>query len=129
MASGGRLLLTVPSPFHQKALTARGESLQVVDEVVSIEDLLKLASDIGGRLTYFQMISVWCVNDYIHAMIERDAGRYGSLTESEKLPIKGWLRGTLVDRVWTWVIKLSRWNAWCRLARRWRVRMRLPRDR
>jgi len=88
----------VPSPGKQASLYASGHGLQVVDEVVTLEDLHLVARSVGGVLTYFNMISIWDTNDYIHAVIERGAESIRSLAENDKLPIKGWGRRTIWKR-------------------------------
>lgn len=97
LSQKGKILFTVPSPGKQLALQTSGEGLQIVDEVVTLEDLVKVASDTGGMLTYFNSISIWETNDYLHVMIERDA-KVGPLTVEEMLPIKGWPHRGLFSR-------------------------------
>ena len=94
----GRILVTVPSPGKQASLYATGEGLQIVDEIVTLEDLRLIARSVGGVLTYFNMISVWDTNDYIHAVVERGAEPIRSLAENDKLPIKGWEPRTIWKR-------------------------------
>jgi len=95
----GRILLTVPSPGKQRMLKESGQGLQIIDEVVSLEDLRELARSVKGTLTYFNMISVWQTNDYVHAVVERGADRPGEITQFNMVPIKGcskrnlWIRG------------------------------------
>jgi len=90
LSKKGMILLTIPSPGKQESLYATGEGLQVVDEIVTIEDLLKIGKDVDGVLTYFRMISVWNTNDYIHAIVERGADTISEIGQDDKLPIKGW---------------------------------------
>lgn len=72
MGPTSTLLITVPSVSHQRALRARGGGgLQVVDEEISVEDLLWLANAVGGFLSYYSRISVFSHNDYAHVVIER----------------------------------------------------------
>jgi SAM-dependent methyltransferase len=119
LAADGRLILTLPSPGHQSMLRARGEGLQVVDETVTLDDLIKLAGDVSGALTYFNSISVWGSNDYLHAVIERGADRELPLTAQGRIPIKGWPKQSLADRVWR---ILSEKGERGRLQRAWRRR-------
>ncbi len=95
----GRILLTVPSPGKQASLYASGKGLQPVDEVVTLEDLMRLAGDVKGTVTYFNSISVWETNDYLHAVIELDADHVRPIEDSDCSPIKGWQRRTLWRRV------------------------------
>ncbi len=95
-----RILFTVPSPGKQASLYATGKGLQVIDEVVTLEDLSNAAADVGAVLTYFNMISVWETDDYIHAVVERDADQVKPIRAADMLPIKGWPRQSLVVRGW-----------------------------
>jgi trans-aconitate methyltransferase len=91
MTPQGRVLLTVPSEQTQKSLSDPQNTAhkpQVIDEVVSLSDLMQLAEEIGGSLTYFASISVWQSNDYVHAIVERRADRSLALTEVDRLPVK-----------------------------------------
>ncbi len=95
-----RILFTVPSPGKQASLYETGKGLQIVDEVVTLEDLSKAAADVGAVLTYFNMVSVWETNDYIHAVVERDAAQVKPIRAADMLSIKGWPRQSLVVRGW-----------------------------
>jgi hypothetical protein len=77
LSEDGKIVITIPSPGNQHSLYEKGPGLQIVDKIVTLEDLVKLANDVGGTLTYFNTISVWETNDYIHAMIEKDVSRLG----------------------------------------------------
>jgi len=69
----GRILLTVPSPYRQEFLRREyPDGLQIVDEVVDLKSLIKFADEVKGVLTYYNIISVWRVSDYIHVIIERE---------------------------------------------------------
>jgi SAM-dependent methyltransferase len=98
LSSDGKILFTVPSPGKQASLYATGEGLQIIDEVVTLDDLKLAADAVHGILTYFNMISVWETNDYIHAVIERDAARVRQMDTRDRIPLKGWARRTLRDR-------------------------------
>jgi SAM-dependent methyltransferase len=117
LAPGGRVLLTVPSLYHQRALQAAGTGLQIVDELVSLDDLNRLAVDLGATLSYFSTISVWRTNDYVHAIVELDAERYAPVTRDEWLPVKGCPRRCLSERV---LGRLGRAVGLNRLRSRWR---------
>lgn len=124
LASDGRLILTLPSPGHQALLAARGDGLQIVDETVTLDDLVRLARDVHGTLTYFNVISVWGANDYVHAVIERLADRELPLTDRGRLPLKGWCRRERAERVWRFlsrrigIDRLGQWWKRRRLERR-----------
>jgi len=98
LAPRGRLLLTLPSPGHQAWLRARGEELQVVDESVELSDLIALADDVGGTLAYYNRVSVWRTDDYVHAVIERGDPKPHPVGPPDQVPLKtqgppgGWAR-------------------------------------
>jgi SAM-dependent methyltransferase len=70
LADRGKVLITIPSPAKQEA-EARWGGLQIIDETVTLEDLMRIAKDVGGMLAYFDLVSIYHTNDYIHAVIER----------------------------------------------------------
>ena len=88
LAEEGRVLLTFPSPGHQAALAAAGEGLQIVDEVVTLDDMRDLARDVRAELTYFNLISVWRANDYVHAGITRGTGTVKALDDRTRIPLQ-----------------------------------------
>ncbi len=65
----GQVLITIPSQSHQENLMAAGKGLQVVDEVVSLQDLQVLADDIQGHLSYYNIVNVFRSGDYVHAVV------------------------------------------------------------
>ncbi len=115
LSKQGRILFTVPSPGKQASVYVAGKGLQVIDEVVTLEDLINVAKSVKGVLTYFSMISVWDTNDYVHVIIERGAEKIGQLGKAEKLPIKGWPRQNAWSRGWAFlsydlqVVRLQQW--------------------
>jgi SAM-dependent methyltransferase len=87
----GRILLTIPSEQTQKSLSDPRNTAhkpQVIDEVVSLADLVHLAEQTGARLTYFANISIWQSNDYVHAIVERDAESSRPLGAVDWVPVK-----------------------------------------
>lgn len=90
LSKKGKIFLTIPSPGKQAHLYSTGKGLQVVDEVVTLEDLVLLSNDVKGVLSYFGIISVWNTNDYIHVIVERGVEQIGEITSDDKLPIKSW---------------------------------------
>ena len=87
MSARSMCILTLPSPSHQRYLKEQGEGLQIVDEIVTLDDLQAFAQDVGGELSYFNMIHVWRANDYIHAVIERAAAA-APLVSADRTPLK-----------------------------------------
>jgi len=125
LAPAGRLILTLPSPGHQSMLRNRGEGLQIVDETVTLDDLIKLACEVNGAVTYFNSISVWGSNDYLHAVIERGADRELPLTAQGRIPIKGWPRQSPVSRIWRIVSERSGLGRFLRAWRRRRLESKM----
>jgi cyclopropane fatty-acyl-phospholipid synthase-like methyltransferase len=125
LAAGGRILLSIPSPAHQRHLRARGEGLQPVDEDVSIADLLRLAEDTHTTLSYFRQLSVFRTNDYVHAMLERDAETLRPLAPADRVPIKSWPRRGPAARGWHWFSRALGPARWAAERRRRRVERRL----
>jgi hypothetical protein len=82
--------------------------LQIVDEIVTLEDVTRIARDVGAALTYFNTISVWKTNDYVHAMIERDGNAVRPILLGDVLPIKGLPRRTFFNRAWSRIGDKSR---------------------
>lgn len=73
LAPQGTLVATVPSPLHQAHLKAHHpEELQIIDEVVTLDDVREFARVIGGEVVHFSYVSVWRTNDYLHFVIQRD---------------------------------------------------------
>lgn len=113
----GKILFTIPSPGKQAALYASGEGLQVVDEVVTLEDLIEVGKAVEGTLTYWSTISVWNTNDYIHAVVERGAAEIGTIAQQDYLPIKGFsslrqnlsYRGLVALTNLPGIVRVTRW--------------------
>jgi hypothetical protein len=88
LADNGRLILTLPSPAYQQFLRQRGEGLQIVDEVVTLDDLQRLATDVNCVITHYALISAFRTNDYIHAILERQCDHVAPITRADRLAIK-----------------------------------------
>ncbi len=122
MSENARLLLTVPSPGAQDAEERRGIMKQIVDETVTLEDMMQLARDVRGTLTYYSMVSIGYTNEYVHIMIERDVGPPRPLSAADMLPIKMsepyrfrtrlWRRLVAVGRKTLLYPKLRRMRTW-----------------
>lgn len=99
LAPDGRVLLTLPTVGKQDSLRRSGMGLQVVDEDVSPADLLRLAEEMQGSVTYYAMMSVWETNDYAHVQIERGIGQLTPIGPSDRIELKGWPRVPLGRRM------------------------------
>lgn len=68
----GSVALTCPTIQHQNFLKKKGKGLQVIDENVSLEDVDKLASDLGAHVTYYSHAPLpRAPHQYFHAVISR----------------------------------------------------------
>jgi glycosyltransferase involved in cell wall biosynthesis len=70
LAPGGRLIVTCPTPAHQRYLREHEPGgLQPVDEDVTRADFEQLARDLGGALDDFRERTIWRPGDYHHATV------------------------------------------------------------
>jgi hypothetical protein len=99
LAPRSRVLMTLPTVGKQDSLRRRGTGLQVVDEDVSLDDLVRLAEDVDGIVTYYAMMSVWETNDYAHVQIERGIGPVCPIGPTDRVDLKGWPRVALGRRI------------------------------
>ena len=68
----GVVVVTCPTPLHQEYLRQyEPGGLQVIDETITLKDILRLADDIDAWVTRYEMISVWRQNQYFHAILQR----------------------------------------------------------
>ncbi len=85
MTDDGILLLTYPSPQYQRYLHANAPSeLQIVDEVVELEDILRVGSATGFGLKYFALQDVWMRNQYVHCVLATGSEVVPVLAESDR---------------------------------------------
>lgn len=68
---GTRLLLTCPSPAHQRFLIDRGWGLQPVDELIELNDFESAASSLGFQITNFMSACVHRYLDYNYVLMEK----------------------------------------------------------
>ena len=121
MSARSICILTLPSPSHQRHLADQAEGLQIIDEIVTLADLLVFAQDVGGELSYFNMIHVWRANDYIHAVIERGAAMAVALGDADRTPLK-----RAPDTVWRRrLLRATGIRMLMGIFRQWRIRRTL----
>ena len=121
MSARSMCILTLPSPSHQRHLKEQAEGLQIIDEIVTLDDLRVLAQDVGGELSYFNMIHVWRANDYIHAVIERGAATAVALGDADRTPLK-----RAPDTVWRRrLLRATGIRLLMGVFRQWRIRRTL----
>ena len=76
----GVVVVTCPTPLHQEYLRHyEPGGLQVIDETITLKDILRLADDIDACVTRYEMISMWRQNQYFHAVLQRSPS-YESLS-------------------------------------------------
>lgn len=69
----GRIILSVPTPHYLKwCLVHRPETMQPVDEHISLEVIGRLASDTGSEVMLYQIKNVWNTGDYAHVVLEKN---------------------------------------------------------
>jgi SAM-dependent methyltransferase len=127
LAPHGRVVITIPSPGKQESLRQSGRGLQIVDETVTLDDLLRLSEDVNGSLTYFNMVSIWETNDYIHAVIERGADFVRPIGKADMVPLKGWPRRSVWWRGFDFAANRFHLRALAESVRRWKIKRRLRR--
>lgn len=79
LRKGGLMIFTLPSPEYQEYLKEKQhETLQVVDETITIHELIKLTSAFGLKPLFFSYKHIFQEWQYIHYICRKD------LTFSEK---------------------------------------------
>ena len=84
----GVVLITIPSQPHQENLMASGRGLQIVDEVVTLQDLLVLADDIQGHLAYYCIVNVFRAGDYVHAVVSAGVGAEHPMRDADRTRLR-----------------------------------------
>lgn len=63
-------LLTFPSEFYQRYLKENNpDELQIIDEEISMKDILLICEHNNLFIKYFEMKNVWMYNQYVHCLI------------------------------------------------------------
>lgn len=119
LAPRGRVVLTVPTPAGQAETVASGGQLQIVDEPVTLPDVMKLAEEVRGTVGFYALVSIWRTNDYAYAVVERGTEACQRLAAADRLPIKGHIRLGLAARA---AAALHRALGLRKLGRWWRRR-------
>ncbi|MBA7607177.1 Ubiquinone biosynthesis O-methyltransferase [subsurface metagenome] len=88
LSENGKVFITVPTPSAQETARKAGNVLQIIDEPVTLDDLLRFAQEIDGTLTYYSLVSVGSTNNYAYAIIEKDAGEIRPLQKIDRIAIK-----------------------------------------
>ncbi len=70
---GSVILITIPAPAYQAHLRDHEpEKLQVVDNVITLEDMLAFAGAAGTRVLEWRHVDAFTGNQYVHAVLKRD---------------------------------------------------------
>lgn len=120
LAPRGKLLLTCPAPSARRDRRRAEGKLQIIDEDISVSDLLDMADRVKAHLSFFRLVSVWNPDDFFHAVIERGSDSEATLSGADKLPIKGWRTKTRLERLRHRLeskLGLKRLHQWRRLRR------------
>ncbi|MFG0249605.1 MAG: class I SAM-dependent methyltransferase [Phycisphaeraceae bacterium JB051] len=89
LSDRGILLITCPAPNARRSRRRAENTLsQIVDEDVSLEDLMHAGKITNCRLSFYRLASIWHPNDYFHAMLEREPDTEAELSTSTATPIK-----------------------------------------
>lgn len=84
LSEKGIAVLTTPSYLHQNFLMDNSpEQLQIIDETVTIDDMIELARALNGAILKFEFKSIWKTNDYLHVVISRQP-RYLPVIKDER---------------------------------------------
>ncbi|MBW2991628.1 class I SAM-dependent methyltransferase [Candidatus Woesearchaeota archaeon] len=69
---GGRIILTFPTPKHQKWLKDNDRELQPIDEDIAVEEINKFAKETDTKIMLYKEIDVWRKKDYAHAVLAKE---------------------------------------------------------
>lgn len=75
MSEHGTLVMTFPSVQFQAYLhTYDPNALQVVDESITLQDIVALATRVGGEIKVYRHVNVYREGDYVYVVISRCKG-------------------------------------------------------
>ena len=93
LSETGRVVLTFPTPRHLEDLRQNHpQEIQPVDEDVTPESTLQLASDLECEVLMYKEVGVWRFGDYAHAVIGHWDGWQGVVQKDKS---SGW-----TERLW-----------------------------
>ena len=73
LSDDGQIVLSFPTPEHLAWLRRHApEQIQPIDEDVSPNTILTLASETDSTMMLYRKVSVWHEGDYAHAIVSRD---------------------------------------------------------
>lgn len=72
-SDNAKILLTFPSEFYQNYLKQNNpKELQIIDEIISIDDIVKIAYQNNFTIKYFELKDVWMINQYVHCILNNN---------------------------------------------------------
>ncbi|MCK4789481.1 MAG: class I SAM-dependent methyltransferase [Desulfobacteraceae bacterium] len=107
LSENGKVFITVPTPSANETARKAG-NLQIIDEPVTLDDLLRFAQDIDGTLTYYSLVSVGYTNNYAYIIIEKDLGGNRRLKKTDCVAIKRADRQPFCRRKFKKIVKKNR---------------------
>lgn len=73
MSDRSFIVLTYPSPQYQRHLIENDpDELQIIDQVIKREELIKAAQSAGFSLRHFSLEAIWKRNQYVHCVLQLD---------------------------------------------------------
>lgn len=97
LSDGGTLVMTTPSPLHQRYLrTDKPQELQVVDETLELSDVTELADRLDASVIRYEWVGIWHANDYVYTVISR-APRFDAIPRRARW--RAGSRPVMVNRV------------------------------
>jgi len=108
LSENGKVFITVPTPSAQETARKAGNVLQIIDEPVTLDDLLRFAQEIDGTLTYYSLVSVGFTNNYAYIIIEKDLGETKPLQKIDCVAIKRAERQSYHRRKFKKIVKKNR---------------------
>ena len=108
MSEKAKIVLTTPTPLKQEYLKNNDpDELQIVDETVELNDLLKLAEDTGTKPVLFEWVEIWNRYDYTHfvsssnlaALQDKRTGQTSGVIKKIQLRVQNYLESSKRKRL------------------------------
>jgi SAM-dependent methyltransferase len=126
-ADGVAVLLTYPSPYYQQFLAQNEPAeLQVIDNVITLEDVIHDAKTSGFEITSYSYKDVWRPAQYVHCVLRRSSHIRQSVERRLTRPYLARLAESVIRRlahpIRRWKYSRGPWSAsrlvGCRAAER-----------
>jgi len=96
----GKIVLTCPTPGYFDWMKRNGHALQVIDEDITMDDLLNLARDADAPITFLRMVNVGLSNEFMHVLFERGGHQSQRVQPVSQTLVKMPARHNLLTRGW-----------------------------